>query len=264
MSRSLVFIFLIAGIGLSACAKKLVSPVVIESVPATEPIEALATSGQMLDSIQKQPWKYFSTKLDVNYSNNEKSITVKANVKSTKDSASFFIVSFLNLPVVLAMATHDSIMYVDKTKRCYEQKNLQELQSLFGITLTLTNLEELLLAFPIGFNVENPNQEKTSDTLWVYQTQKENNKTRLHTYALSQKEHRLLYQCIKVPEDEITLSISYTEYILHSAMALPTSLSMKLEVKNQESNIQFTYGKTTFDNPMLLELNMPDDYENCP
>jgi len=259
-----VFLCFLTFFGLNSCAKPVVSPTI------TAPIEEFDTTIQrvktsvLLDSLQHQPWKYFSSKIDVNYANEEKSVNLKANVKATKDSASFAIVSFLNIPAVLAMASKDSVMYVDKLNRCFKKKNLEDLASLFGITLSLTNLEELLIALPIGFNIDVPCEETHGDTLWVQQTLKENNKTRNHRYALSKTDHKLLFQSIQVPEDEIKLSITYQDHSIVSGFNFPASFSVTIAIRDQISSLSFTYARTVFNTPQLLELNIPDDYENCP
>ena len=259
-----VFLCFLTFFGLNSCAKPVVSPTI------TAPIEEFDTTIQrvktsvLLDSLQHQPWKYFSSKIDVNYANEEKSVNIKANVKATKDSASFAIVSFLNIPAVLAMASKDSVMYVDKLNRCFKKKNLEDLASLFGITLSLTNLEELLIALPIGFNIDAPCEETHGDTLWVQQTLKENNKTRNHRYALSKTDHKLLFQSIHVPEDEIKLFITYQDHSVVSGFNFPTGFSATIAIRDQISSLSITYGKTVFNTPQLLELNIPDDYENCP
>lgn len=250
-------------ISLGACARKSVAPIIEDQDQVISTNTQKESNKLLLDSIQNQPWNYFSSKIDVTYANEEKSISVKINAKSTKDSASFFIVSFFNIPVVLAMASHDSVMYLDKNKRCYEQKAIQELQSLLGVTLSLSNLEELLLARPIGFRLDALSEEHTGDTLWVYQSQMENTKIRRHTYAISKSNHRLLFQSIEVPEDEINLSITYADYFMISNVAFPKRINLSLSIKNQVSNIVLNYDKTVFNTAHYLELNIPDDYENC-
>jgi hypothetical protein len=264
MNLNWILVCFLAFFGLNSCAKPIISPTIAAPTEEFDTTIQRVKTSFLLDSLQHQPWKYFSSKIDVNYANEEKSINLKANAKATKDSAAFAIVSFLTIPAVLAMASQDSVMYVDKLNRCFKKRNLEDLASLFGISLSLANLEELLLALPIGFNVEASSEETYGDSLWVEQSLKENNKTRNHRYALSKTDHKLLFQSIQVPEDEIKLSITYQDHSIVSGFNFPASFSVTIAIRDQISSLSFTYARTVFNTPQLLELNIPDDYENCP
>ena len=138
---------------LFSCSKKLSDVVMVEQIPVITKEKVLI---YRLDSLSHVKTKTFYSKLNVDYADSSQEISFKTSLKIIGDSAINTIISYLNIPIVIASINKDSVTVVNKRERCYSVKTLDYFKELIGINLELQNLEELFMGRPIYFDTIRP------------------------------------------------------------------------------------------------------------
>ena len=137
---------------LSSCARVLVeTPIAIEKLPHKKEKELIA----IIDSLSLIKPNSLYSKLDVKYSDSSRTISFKTSLKIVKDSAINLLITYAKIPIVTAQVTKDSIIVVNKRDKCFEKESLTYIKDMFGIDLSLLNLEEIFLGRPLDYDPKN-------------------------------------------------------------------------------------------------------------
>jgi len=250
----------------SSCARKLhavdVSDPKIESKDTTV---LLPKKNKWLDSVHNQPWQWMYGKYTTNYSDGNKKFTFKTSLKCTKDSALNALISFASIPVFNALATTDSLIYVNKKDRCYGQKSIASFKELLGVELSLKNIQELFLGLPLGYNDTLNYRDSLNlagDSCYVNGLVV-GEKTIAYRYASSVNSPRLDWQEITSKEDATTARVQYLSWQRHKDMFIPSSFMIAIKSNERNINVLFTYDKFELDIPQEIYLQIPDDYAPC-
>ena len=112
---------------LFSCSKKLSDVVMVEQAPVITKEKELI---HRLDSLSHVKTKTFYSKLNVDYADSSQEISFKTSLKIIGDSAINTIISYLNIPIVIASINKDSVTVVNKRERCYSVKTLDYFKEL--------------------------------------------------------------------------------------------------------------------------------------
>ncbi len=256
----------ILGIYISSCSRK---QHVSETIPPTleqneteldEPRKTM-----WLDSIHNQPWHWMYGKYNTNYSEGNKKISFKTSLKCSKDSALNALISFASIPILNALATQDSLIYVNKKDRCFGKKSIASFKELLGVELSLNNIQELFLGQPIGYSplqAINDSINLTGDSCYVI-SRIEGVKTIEYNYVSSVKSPRLAWQRIFSPKDSTEAIIRYSNWQLNKNFYVPSDIQISIKTNERNINVFFTYDKFEFDIPQDIYIQIPSDYAPC-
>ena len=266
MKTIIISFSVIISIFFSSCARK--HNVLNVNTPAIESKDTtslLPEKNTWLDSIHNQTWRWMYGKYTTNYSDGNKKFTFKSSIKCTKDSAVNALISFASLPIFNALATTDSLIYVNKKDRCYGKKSIASFKDLLGVELSLKNIQELFLGLPLGYNdsiVYKDSLNVTGDTCYVNGLFV-GDKTIAYCYASSINFPRLDWQEITSKEDATFARVQYLSWQRHKDMFIPSSFMIAIKSNERNINVLFTYDKFELDIPQEIYLQIPDDYAHC-
>ena len=266
MKSLFIFTCCILSIFISSCARKHhVSEVVLPPVELNETVPEGPQKIKWLDSIHSQPWRWMYGKYNTSYSDGSKKISFKTSLKCSKDSALNALVSFASIPIFNALATNDSLIYVNKKDRCYGKKSIASFKELLGVELSLSNIQELFLGQPIGYNplqIINDSVSLTGDTCYV-SSRIDGQKTIEYSYVSSVKSPRLAWQRIYSPKDSTEAIIRYSNWQIHKNMYVHAVIEITIKINERNINVLFTYDKFELDLPQEIYLQIPNEYAPC-
>lgn len=268
--RHVTLLNILFALFLLSCTKKNVEA--IELIP-TKPLETSNTTHPyvlQLDSISKQEWKWYYSKLDVNFNDQSKSISFKSSVKSTKDSATNILITFSRIPIINSLISQDSILVVNKKDRCYQVQSIAYFKELLSLDLSLANLQEILLGLPINFNKELEYSVLEKDSLvilnctqLVSHSSDSINKKLLCSYFYNPLSKCFQKEIIESNNDQTKIEILYSGFQKINGIILPKLLSLTVTSPNKNILIEITYEKIELNIPQDINLSIPENYENC-
>lgn len=108
-------------------------------------------------------WTHFSAKAKINYEDGEEELSTDAVVKIEKDKNIWLSISKFGIEGARIFMDVDSITIISKIERSYSVMAWSELASIAGVTLSLNQVQMLLLARPI-YDLDS-NYQILSDTV---------------------------------------------------------------------------------------------------
>lgn len=263
-------LFIITGcilsIYISSCARK---QHVSEVIPQPVELNETATEGPQkimwLDSIHTQSWRWMYGKYNTSYSDGSKKISFKTSLKCSKDSALNALISFASIPIFNALATRDSLIYVNKKDRCYGKKSIASFKELLGVELSLSNIQELFLGQPIGYSplqTVNDSISLAGDSCYV-SGRIEGAKKIEYNYVSSVKSPRLAWQRIYSPQDSTEAIIRYSNWQKNKNILVPAVIQIAIKTNERNITVLFTYDKFELDIPQEIYLQIPNEYAPC-
>ncbi|MFM7595242.1 MAG: DUF4292 domain-containing protein [Flavobacteriales bacterium] len=240
----------------------------VANIPVANPSvisDVLPEKTRWVDSIHNQDWMWMYGKYTTNFSDGTKKFTFKTSIKCTKDSAMNALISIASLPIFNAMATTDSLFFVNKKDRCFGKKSITSFKELLGVELSLKNIQELFLGLPLGYNQSIEYTDSLSafgDSSYV-RGLLAGDKTIGYCYASSVKTPRLAWQEITSKADATTARIQYLSWQRHKDLFVPSSFNVSIITPERNITVLFTYDKFELDLPQEIYIQIPDDYAPC-
>ena len=260
-------ISLLCVVCLFSCSKDIVVATVLAQNTLIE--EPKPSSGNeilaVIDSLSQIKPKTYYSKLSVNYIDSSQNISIKTSLKIVSDSAIHAIVSYLNIPVALAYASHDSVIIVNKRERCYSAQSLNYFKKLLGLDLSLKNLEELFLGRPLYYDKARPItisldlDYKLSTTI----ERSEEGKELFINYWLKANDNKLKSVEIISPSDNTTVLIDYLSWQVANGISVPYEMSLSLKSELNQLTIRILFEKVEINSPLELITIIPEQYETC-
>ena len=254
---------------LSSCARVLVeTPIAIEKLPHKKEKELIA----IIDSLSLIKPNSLYSKLDVKYSDSSRTISFKTSLKIVKDSAINLLITYAKIPIVTAQVTKDSIIVVNKRDKCFEKESLTYIKDMFGIDLSLLNLEEIFLGRPLDYDPKNKYflvHDPYSYTISTHK-KREQKKMERHSkedvilkYQINKTADNLETIFIDSPSDSTAISIHYISRQLLNGINLPKDVEVNIDGKKNKIKMIISYDKVEINEPQELFIIIPENYEKC-
>jgi hypothetical protein len=186
-------------------------------------------------------------------------------LKIVSDSAIHAIVSYLNIPVALAYASHDSVIIVNKRERCYSAQSLNYFKKLLGLDLSLKNLEELFMGRPLYYEKTRP-VTISLDLDYKLSTiieRSEEGKDLFINYWLKASDNKLKSVEIISPSDNTTVLINYLSWQEINGISVPYEMNLVIKAELNQLTIRILFEKAEINSPLELIFIIPEQYEIC-
>ena len=240
---------------LFSCSKKLSDVVMVEQAPVITKEKELI---HRLDSLSHVKTKTFYSKLNVDYADSSQEISFKTSLKIIGDSAINTIISYLNIPIVIASINKDSVTVVNKRERCYSVKTLDYFKELIGINLELQNLEELFMGRPIYFDTIRPvflSSDKPLNIITSKISRGQKDDDILINYIFNGASDNLSGTEIISSADETSVTINYLSRQLVNGINVPFETEILIITKQNRLFIRMRYDKVEINEPLELIYN---------
>jgi hypothetical protein len=248
---------------LCSCSKKLSDVVLVEQAPVVTKEKELI---HRLDSLANVVVKTFYSKLNVDYADSSQEFSFKTSLKIIGDSAINTIISYLNIPIVIAQINNDSVAVVNKRERCYTVKTLDYFKELIGIDLELRNLEELFMGRPIYFDTIRPaflSSEKPVNIITSKISREQKEDAIQINYIFNSASNNLSGTEILSPADGTSVTINYLSRQYVNGINVPFETEILIITKQNRLFIRMRYDKVEINEPLELIFIIPEQYETC-
>ncbi len=130
-----------------ACkSRKKVTPQVV--VPPTDSAMAVATAESIL-SFTLKDWKYFSSKIDIDYRNGDDKKSITANIRMLKDSLVWISAGLFGIEGARILINKDSVVLMDRINKKYSVFRNEAISGFSDVPLTVTQVQNLIIAKPV-------------------------------------------------------------------------------------------------------------------
>jgi hypothetical protein len=223
----------------------------------------------VLDSLSAMEYTHFYTKLSTKYKDSAQALSFKTSIRITRDSAVNAMVTFARFPVLNTLITKDSVHLTAKSKRCYSKESLSYLKSQFGIEFSASNVEELFVGMPVGFNpdekyfrVDDP-YNYTMSSHSKREIKKKGNLEIIRYYTLTDDLKQLKELIIESPKDSLFMKLDYKSYKTVAGYVFPQKVTVTIESPTDSILIELEYKKTRINEPEPIYFTIPEGYEQC-
>ncbi|MEJ6776941.1 MAG: DUF4292 domain-containing protein [Crocinitomicaceae bacterium] len=226
----------------------------------------------ILDSLSSMEFSHFYTKLSTKYKDSSQNVSFKTSIRITRDSAVNTLVTFARFPVLNALFTKDSVKVTDKQKKCYSKKSLSYLKESFDLDFSFSNVEELLVGMPVGFD----NEKKYSrvDDSYNYtmsshskreikKNEKKGEREIITYYTLTDDLKQLKQIVIESPLDTTFVKLEYKSYEIVDTYVIPYEVEVTIESPSKSIFIELEYKKTRLNEPEPIYFTIPEGYDQC-
>ena len=254
-------------ITISSCARSNTASFnpIAQATPTKPVATELINKTSWIDSIHSQSWRWMYGKYTTNYTDGSRSFSFKTSLKCSKDSALNALVSFASIPIFNALATPDSLIYVNKKDRCYGKQPIASFKELLGVELSMKNIQELFLGLPLGYK-DSAMYTSEFNALGDSTTMSgilDGGKPIEYRYGSSVKSPRLAWQRLISPEDSTEVLVQYDPWVKHGLMDVPSLIHVSIKTKEQNIHVMLTYDKFELNSPQEIYIQIPDDYAPC-
>lgn len=236
-----------------------------------------------LDSIHAIRPATLYTKIKCNFSDTTKSVSFKASIRLLRDSVADVLITKMNLPIVTALVTNDSISIVNKLQKCFIQKDLSYFKEIFQVDFNYKNMEELLLGLPIGFDTTQKYFQINDPFHYIVSTVKKkelrrelrnrNDRPRLtrknedsnfvFVYQLAADLKSIQRMSLSSPSDTTSIEIDYLSRDSIENYLLPNEVTVVIKTPRNHIVIDLDYGSTTVNEQQEILFTIPEEYEIC-
>ncbi len=271
---------------LISCSKK-TTQIVVEEQPKPDKLERKKDKELMarIDSLYKLRPQTFFSKISTDYRDTNQSVSFRTNIKMVCDSATYALIKKGPIPLVSALIRKDSILISNKFQNCFIKKDLAYFRDNFGYQFSLSNVEELLLGLPLGFDTTQRYYRYNDKHNYVVATDKKreirrelkgkdplinfNGKDTTDEdnisirYFLNENLDAIKQIIIDSPDDSTHITIDYPLRELINGFFIPKEVSMKIQFARNTLYVSMVYESSEINKPQDIYFIIPEDDEEC-
>jgi hypothetical protein len=149
MNRLAIIVIAIFCTGMAACKSrknKVVTPDVV--TPAADSATRTASAEEMLGFTLKD-WQYFSSKIDVDYTNGDDRKSINVNIRMLKDSLVWISAGLFGMEGVRVLINKDSMVVLNKLEKKYMVFRNEAIAGFSDVPLTVGQIQNLLIGRPV-------------------------------------------------------------------------------------------------------------------
>lgn len=225
-----------------------------------------------LDSLSQKRPSFFYAKMSTQFRDTNSSLKFKTSLRMDKDSAVNLLFTYAKIPVANSIISNDSLIIVNKKKRCFIHEDLGYIKETFGIDFVYQNIEELFLGLPIDFSFEQKYFQIHDSKNYIVSTHRKHKIKRNEKkvkedisvkYILDSTAKALVGIRISSPSDSTEIEVDYLNSQLEKNYSLPKDVNIKITTPRNKIEVDLDYYKVVIDEPRPLILVIPEGYEQC-
>ncbi len=226
-------------------------------------------------------FKYFYSKLNIDYESEKVNQSVRSSLKMTTDSAFSGTISYSGFIVANFLATKDSLKATYKQKKCYFTENITYISSIIGVELEYNFFENMLLGKPIGVDdeIKYKQLKDKESNFYILSSHKkrkfkkiekdkmdledEKNDDIFMKYYFSPDSLDFVRQTIEIPFDTVSITINYAERLWKNGRNFPEYTTIVIQHPKEMIKIGLSYNKQAVGKKRSHIFSVPEQYENC-
>jgi hypothetical protein len=215
------------------------------------------TAYDLLKSTIK-PWTYFSSKINADYTDGNKNISVSITLRMYKDSLVWVSAGMFGIEGFRALINKDSVVILNKLEKNYAIIKTKEFSGITSTPLTVEQIQNIVIAKPVFDLQQYQIKTNTIERLSIMSDQIKLGL--LHHYKPSTLTMDSAYLSDKKNPGNWA-RIAYSEYIQILEHAFPLKAIIETHSIEQKSNsVQLNYTDVDFISPITFPLTIPSSY----
>jgi len=226
-------------------------------------------------------FKYFYSKVSVDYESSKLNQSFKSSLKMTVDSAFSGTISVARIIIANFLASKDSLKATNKQNKCYFTEHISFISSIMGVELEYDFFENMLLGKPVGFD-EGMKYKQLKDKNGEYyilsshkkrefkklekdkiNLENEKNDVIYLKYYFSPDSLALVKQIIEIPVDSFSVTINFVEKIKEDGRDVPEYTTVVIDHPKETIKVGISYNKQIINKRKAHVFSVPEQYENC-
>lgn len=221
----------------------------------------------LITAIENRALTYQTLEADakISYQSGGHARYASATIRMDADSAIWFGISFIGIPVARAMVTKDSLFFYERINRTYVRRDLKSIAAVLGASLSLTNLESIFTGKPI-----------ITGNTGCYTLKSERGQYRLAHDSKTDSSTVLkgLVSRIRVNGDKTiaeqslceadagpVMRVNYSDYIRVKDKRFPKNIYIKRLGATDPLLIKIEYKNIRVNHPIRMPFHIPEGYE---
>jgi hypothetical protein len=229
-------------------------------------------TSDLLDELDLQSSKkvdFFYSKISSKYKSSEQNFSFKTSVKLKSDSLMNAMITVANIPIMIANVSVDSVKLINKRDKCFFYTDIDYLENLLRMKISLNDAEDIILGRPVAFDRDKKYHQLMDTSFYVIATHKLKDFQNpdmdevMIKYFLSPDSLKLEKTFISSPKDstEILIHIKSLERIDHQDF--PSEMDINAIGKKGPIEINLKYQKTLINDRKSIYFKIPDNYGEC-
>ena len=255
-------------VGITSCAKKMIGEIPLVKVERKRTADLVA----ILDSLSKKKPKTFYSKIATSFKDTNQELSFKTSIRIITDSAITAMITYAGIPLVNSIITKDSLQFTNKKDKCYVKTTLKLLKQEFGVDFDLNNIQELLLANPLGFQplqkyyqIHDPYSYIVSShrKREIKKMERKNFDDFILKYYFSNDSLGIKKLEIENNKDSTFVVINYKSKKLIENYLIPQEVDIQISTKKNNIFIRLNYEKIEVNQEQEIYFTIPENYESC-
>lgn len=200
----------------------------------------------------------------ISYESPDVKRSARAEIRMAKDSAIWFSLSFIGIPVARAFITQDSLLFYEKVNRSCIKESLESLTVRLGVKLSLHELETLLSgrALIAGNKALYKLENRADRYLLQYDSRRDpTSPYKGFTSRISVGADEYIHsQSFYNTRDQSGLRVRYSDYIQVGDKRFPKHISLETLGVQPPLSIGIEYENLQFDPVIRMPFHIPDRY----
>lgn len=188
-----------------------------------------------------------------------------ARIRMERDSAIWFSLSFIGIPVARALITRDSLLFYDKISHSYLKEDLKSISDSLGLDLSLDKLQDLLSGRPITVaNTALYKLDRKADQYLLQYDAKTDPTTAfkgLASLISVSANDRISAQSLYKAPGGLGIRISYNDHMPIGQQYFPKAIHIQTLGTRKPHSVQIEYRAIQVDKPIRMPFHIPDGYK---
>lgn len=256
MNKLAVYLFMGLLLAIGCKSRKVVTAP--PKVEGRDTVITMATAEDLL-SFTLKDWKYFSAKINVDFTSGENTTNATVHVRMLKDSLVWLSAGLVGIEGARILINKDSMVLLDKLNRKYKVFKKDQMTEVLDVPLSVDQVQNLILARPVY-------------ALKLYQVMV-NNETSLdiqynqERYATSHSYAKSVFTidttAIRDRTSRNYATASYTNYSVIDGFNFPLSAEIKASNGVSMVDIKMNFEDVDFVKELTFPFAIPASYEKA-
>jgi hypothetical protein len=182
------------------------------------------------------------------------------------------MITYAGIPLVNSIITKDSLQFTNKKEKCYVKTTLKLLKQEFGVDFDLNNIQELLLANPLGFQPQQKYYQIHDPYSYIVSSHRKREIKKMERknfddfilkYYFSNDSLGIKKLEIENNKDSTFVVINYKSKKLIENYLIPQEVDIQISTKKNNILIRLNYEKIEVNQEQEIYFTIPENYESC-
>ena len=242
----IVFALIFAG-----CAKK--------TAPADTENYSVDSVEQAYQGFQEKqlPFRTFSTDVRTRYEDEDKSLTIKTEIRIEKDKRIWLSGRFLGFEGVRALITPDSVKVINRLEKTYSLEPIETIEELTKLPVNFYTFQNMIIGDLLVFNTQNTTIEDKDASIRLT-TQQEN---LINTILLNKANLQLQQQVLRDEVSNQTMNVTYDDAENVAGGSFMTTRRIHANSGNDQVAIDLRFSDVKINPELSFPFSISDRYE---